>query len=141
MKKMMVLLITIVVMLSLAGCNTYCSDDTSTPSTNDTSIPSTDDTSIPTANDSAKTAYFIGKIIEVYGKGYLLKITNTGNHYFAIDELVAVDIGNENWSDFSVGNYIRVEFDKGRPTGNPPLIEDKYVYSIKQTDEGGNIID
>ena len=133
MKKMMVLLITIVVMLSLAGCNTYCSDDTS--------IPSTDDTNIPTANDSAKTAYFIGKIIEVYGKGYLLKITNTGNHYFAIDELVAVDIDNENWSDFSVGNYIRVEFDKGRPTGNPPLIEDKYVCSIKQTDECGNIID
>ena len=86
MKKMMVLLITIVVMLSLAGCNTYCSDDTS----------------IPTANDSAKTAYFIGKIIEVYGKGYLLKIRNTGNHYFAIDELVAVDIDNENWSDSSL---------------------------------------
>ena len=99
MKKMMVLLITIVVMLSLAGCNTYCSDDTS--------IPSTDDTNIPTANDSAKTAYFIGKIIEVYGKGYLLKITNTGNHYFAIDELVAVDIDNENWSDFSVGCIVR----------------------------------
>ena len=125
MKKMMVLFITIAVVLSLAGCNTNRLDDASKLST----TPST------------QKAYFIGKIIEVYEGGYLLTVTNTGNHYFAIGEKVAVDIDNENWSEFSVDNYIRVEFDKGRPTGNPPLIEDKYVCSIKQTDEGGNIID
>jgi hypothetical protein len=125
MKKMMVLFITIAVVLSLAGCNTNRLDDASKLST----TPST------------QNAYFIGKIIEVYEGGYLLTVTNTGNHYFAIGEKVAVDIDNENWSEFSVGNYIRVEFDKGRPTGNPPLIESKYVYSIEQADENGNIVE
>ena len=140
MKRMMVFLITIVMMLSFAGCDTYHSDDTSIPSSNDTSIPtaddtntsSTDSTTIPTTNDAAKTAFFAGRIIEVYGKGYLLKVTNMGNHYFAIDEMVAVDIDNEDWSDFSVGDFIQVEFDKSKPTNYPALIESEYVCSIEQ---------
>ena len=114
MKKLIVFVLMLSFLLYLAGCHTSHTDESGT--------------------------YFIGKVIEVYREGYLLAVTNTGSHYFAIGEMVAVDIDNGKWSYFSVGDHIRVEFDNERPTGNPPLIESKYVYSIKKTDENGNII-
>ena len=121
MKNLIVIAFTFVFLMSLTGCDTLETDDLD--------------------NLSTQNAYFVGKVIERYREGYLLKVTNTGNHYFAIDDWVAVDIDNENWLDFSVGDYLWVQFDDSRPTGDPPLIESKYVYSIIKTDENGNRIE
>ena len=150
MKNVIVFILTLVFMLSLAGCNAYWLDDTTIPSANNPAIeyptiPSTndpaEDPTIPSTNDSTENAFFIGKVIEVYGNGYLLKVINTGNYHFRSGEKVAVDIDDEKWFEFSVSDYLYVEFDKERPMSKPALIESKHVYDVKQTDENGNIIE
>ena len=104
MKKIIAFVLALVFILSLVGCNK--------------------------SEDNDKPFYFIGEIIGENEQGGIVKVVDYGNHKFNSKEVIMheVRLGR----DYSVGDYIRVEFDGLFLETNPPQI--KSAISIKKTD-------
>ena len=74
--------------------------------------------------------YFIGEIVGEHEWGSIVKVVDYGNHDFNSKEVIMHEV--RLGQDYSVGDYIRVEFDGLFLETNPPQI--KSAISIKKTD-------
>ena len=122
MKKYIACILVLMLILTSTGCNGDRLNGQSAVST----------------SEENSNAYFVGKVIEIYGDGYLLAVTNSGNQHFEVGDWVAVDVNMEDYSDYSLGDHLKVEFDDAAPLSNPPLIKSDDVFTIHKTDKNGN---
>ena len=83
--------------------------------------------------------YFVGKIVEKNERGFLLKITDSGNGSFGIGEAVQVNVDASGYPDYAVGDHLRIAFDGKVALSYPPQVTS--VTSIRKTDSQGNDID
>ena len=74
--------------------------------------------------------YFIGEIVGECEWGGIVKVVDYGNHDFNSKEVIMHEV--RLGQDYSVGDYIRVEFDGLFLETAPPQI--KSAISIKKTD-------
>ena len=104
MKKLIVFMLALLFIVSIAGC------------------------SKPESND--EPFYFIGQIVGEHEWGGIVKVVDYGNHNFHSSQVILhqVRLGHR----YSVGDYIRVEFDGLFLETDPPQI--KSAISIKKTD-------
>ena len=122
MKRMLVLLLTFVCLAILVACN-----------------PNSDISNDTTPLNNEKTRYFVGKVTEVWESGCQLEVTDVGNcgENFEIGAAVDVKTTLENCPQYTVGDYLRIEFE-GIVAGNE---EPYYVMCptvIAKTDSNGN---
>jgi hypothetical protein len=66
--------------------------------------------------------YFVGKVLEKYEKGCLLEITDQGNRFMDTGTVVTVNTDLDGCPEYSVGDYLRVEFDGTVAETYPPQI-------------------
>ena len=104
MKKLIVLTLVFLCALGLVGCNK--------------------------SEDNDYPYYFIGEIVGEDTWGGIVKVVDYGNHDFNSKEVIMHEV--RLGQDYSVGDYIRVEFDGVFLQSNPPQI--KAAISIKKTD-------
>ena len=83
--------------------------------------------------------YFVGKIVEKNERGFLLKITDSGNGSFCVGEAVQVNVDASGYPDYAVGDHLRIAFDGKVALSYPPQVTS--VTSIRKTDSQGNDID
>ena len=104
MKQRMAFILVFVCLLSLVGCGK--------------------------SEESEYPYYFIGEIVGEHEWGSIVKVVDYGNHDFNSSEVILhqVKLGMR----YSVGDYIRVEFDGLFLETDPPQI--KSAISIEKTD-------
>ena len=118
MKKVISILLCCVCFLTVMSCRAR-EDDSLEPM--DTSNP-----------------YFVGKVVEIYETRCLVKITDTGNGNFTVDDTIIVNTDIENCPEYEVGDCLRVSFDGKVALSYPAQV--LCVYSIIKTDSHGNRI-
>ena len=89
------------------------------------------------SQNNAQPAYFVGKVVEVYGSGCLLEVTDEGNYgklTFGTPVQVTTDI--KDCPEYVIGDYLKVTFDGTVAESYPPQI--LHVLGIEKTDSAGN---
>ena len=104
MKKLFVLLIVLAFVMCLFGCGK--------------------------STESEYPYYFIGEIVGENSWGGIVKVVDYGNHDFNSKEVIMHEV--RLGQDYSVGDYIRVEFSGLFLETNPPQI--KATISIEKTE-------
>ena len=113
MKRITVLLLSIVCVLVLVACSGAGDDDF------DTSKP-----------------FFGGRVIEKYETTCLMEVTDMGNGHFSLGERVVVATNIDRCPDFDAGDYLRISFDGKVAYSYPPQVLS--VQAIVNTDSSGN---
>lgn len=118
MKKMMALFLILVCLFSLIACQKDSNEKSNGNEGNDILTP-----------------YFTGKVLETYGGGCLIEVTDKGNTNFSIGDHVHVHTEIENCPEYSVGDYLRISFDGQVAESYPPQIYG--VTIVSKTDDTG----
>ena len=116
MKKLVVLVLTLVCVIGLCACN----------SNKDIHF------------DETNVAFFVAKVTEVYDNYLLTEVTDKGNSSFTLGTIVEVSItvtSADGCPNFVAGEYARIEFDGVVLEKNPPTLGE--VFKIYKTDERG----
>ena len=83
--------------------------------------------------------YFVGKVLEINEKGFLVEVTNTGNGQFVLGDKVQVNTDLSGCIMYNISDHLRISFDGKVALSYPPQVTN--VYSISKTDSQGNPID
>ena len=97
MKKILLVILSIICCFSLFGCNNEEQHDILNP-------------------------YFTGKVLELNEKGYLVEVVDIGNGCFSVGEKVQVNAEKSKFPDYSVGDKIIISFDGKVALSIPPQI-------------------
>ena len=62
-------------------------------------------------NDIINQPYFYGKVVERYDNSCLVEVTDKGNQYFSIGDLISVSTNIESCPEYAVGDTLRIAFD------------------------------
>ena len=62
-------------------------------------------------NDIINQPYFYGKVVEKYDKSCLVEVTDKGNQYFSVGDLISVSTNIESCPEYAVGDALRIVFD------------------------------
>lgn len=62
-------------------------------------------------NDITDQPYFYGKVVEKYDKSCLVKVTDKGNQYFSVGDLISVSTNIDSCPEYCVGDSLKIVFD------------------------------
>lgn len=83
--------------------------------------------------DMTNSPYFTGKVLEKYEGSCLLEVTDEGNAYMGIGNLVVVRTNIEKCPEYEVGDYLTITFDGRAAQSYPPQIFN--VFSVVKASE------
>ncbi len=79
-------------------------------------------------NDIIDQPYFYGRVIEKYGTSCIVEVTDTGNQYFTVGDLISVNTNIDACPEYAIGDNLRIVFD-GAVAESYPMQINK-VFSI-----------
>ena len=83
-------------------------------------------------NDIIDQPYFYGKVVEKYDNGCLVEVTDKGNQYFSVGDLISISTNIDSCIEYAVGDSLKIVFDGSVAESYPMQIHK--VHSISKTE-------